>query len=166
MENLLQDLTKTLNKMIEIYEDILLSARDKQKHIISGDIDKLESVIYQERNLAENIFLLEKRRRYIMQSISHSFGLSEDPLITGELIDKIKDPFKSQIKKLYDIIKDVIMKVQEVNRSNTSLTKYSLEFINNFIKTICSESLDDTTYKQSGKMKEPELDRMLFEVSA
>ncbi len=74
MENLLQNLVDTLNKMTIIYKDILQNAQDKRKQIISGDIDKLESVIYRERNLSENILLLEEKRRYIMQSISRSIG--------------------------------------------------------------------------------------------
>ncbi len=56
--------------------------------------------------------------------------------------------------------------MEAINKANTSLTKYSLEYINNLIKSICSETLNDSTYQQSGKLKEPELKRMLFEISA
>ena len=40
-ENLLQNLTETLDKMILTYKDIFLTAQKKQEYIISGDIDKL-----------------------------------------------------------------------------------------------------------------------------
>ena len=166
MENLLQDLAETLGRMVKTYEGVLQTAREKQKHIISGNIDSLETVIYQERNLAEEILLFEKRRRFIMQSISLALGLSERQPTLGEVIGMIKDPHKRELKELYDAIKDIIIKVQDVNKVNTSFSKTSLEFINNFIRTICSESLNDTTYQQSGKIKEPEFERMLFEVNA
>ena len=58
------------------------------------------------------------------------------------------------------------MKVEEINKTNTSLTKYSLEYVNKFIKSICSESLNDSTYQQSGKLKEPVLQTVLFETNA
>ena len=61
LNNLLQNLSETLDKMILTYKDIFVTAQKKQEHIISGDIDKLESVIYQERNLAETILLLEEK---------------------------------------------------------------------------------------------------------
>jgi len=166
LEYLLQNLTETLSSMANVYNDILKTAQDKQKYIISGDIDNLESVIYQERNLAENIILLEKKRRYIMQSINQTLGPGDETPVLGELIEKIRDPYKNKLKEQYDAIKDAIMKVQVINKSNTMLTKHSLKFINNFIRTICSESLNDSTYRQSGERNEPELKEMLIEVSA
>ena len=44
LKNLLQNLSETLGKMILTYKDIFITAQEKQEHIISGDIDKLESV--------------------------------------------------------------------------------------------------------------------------
>ncbi len=166
MENLLQNLVDALSKMTSVYKDILQTAEDKRKHIISGDIDKLESVIYQERNLSENILLLEQKRRYIMQSISRAIGKRDTILTLRELIDQIRDPYKRKLKKQHDAISGVITKVKNVNEINTLLTKYSLEFVNNFIKAICSESLNDSVYQQSGNLRDPELKRLLFEVDA
>ncbi|MFQ5963008.1 MAG: flagellar protein FlgN [Candidatus Scalinduaceae bacterium] len=166
MENLIQNLTETLGEMVKIYKDILQTALEKKKHIFSGDIDKLEAVIYRERNLAENILLLEEKRRYIMQSISQTIGDIHTLPTLREFIEQIREPYKDKLKKQYDEISDVIMKVEDVNRTNTTLTKYSLEFVNNLIKSICSESLNDSVYQQSGKLKGPELKRLLFELSA
>ncbi len=166
MENLLQNLSETLDKMIITYRDILHTAEEKKEQIISGDIDKLESIIYQERNLAERILLAEEKRRYILHSINQSLGNNTDSIKLSDLIGQIREPYKSKLKEQYDVIIEVISKVEAINKINTSLTKYSLEYINNLIKSIGSESLNDSTYQQSGKLKEPELKRMLFEISA
>ena len=166
MEKLLQDLSETLDKMIITYGDILHTAQEKKEQIISGDIDKLESIIYRERNLAERVLLAEQKRRYILHSINQTLENNTDSAKLSDLIAQIKEPYKSKLKEQYDVIIEVISKVETVNKVNTSLTKYSLEYINNLIKSICSESLNDSTYQQSGKLKEPELKRMLFEISA
>ena len=166
MKNLLQNLSETLDKMILTYKDIFIAAQKKQEHIISGDIDKLESVIYQERNLAETILLLEEKRRYILHTINKTLGNNSDSTKLSDLIEQIQEPYKSSVKEQYDIIVEIITKVEEVNKSNTTLTKYSLEYINNLIKSICTESLNDNIYQQSGKLKEPELKRILFEINA
>ncbi len=166
MENLLQNLSETLGMMINTYNNIFRAAQEKKDHIISGDIDKLESVIYQERNLAENILLLEEKRRYILHSINQSLGNNNKSTKLGELIEQIRDPYKSTLKEQYDIIVERIMKVDEINKTNASLTKYSLEYVNKFIKSICSESLNDSTYQQSGKLKEPVIQTVLFETNA
>ena len=166
MKNLLQNLSETLEKMILTYKDIFIAAQNKQEHIISGDIDQLESVIYQERNLAETIVLLEEKRRYILQTINKTLGNGSNSTKLTDLIEQIKEPFKSQVKDQYDILVEIVTKVEEVNKSNTTLTKYSLEYINNLVKSICTESLNDNTYQQSGKFNEPELHRLMFEASA
>jgi predicted metal-dependent hydrolase len=165
-ENLLQSLSETLDKMILTYKDILLAAQKKQEHIISGDIDKLESVIYQERNLAETILLLEEKRRYILRSTNQTLKNTNNSTKLSVLIEQIQEPYKSKLKEQYDSIVEIITKVEGVNKTNTTLTKYSLEYVNNLIKSICSESLNDNTYQQSGKLKEPELKRILLEIDA
>lgn len=152
--------------MTVIYKDILQTAQEKQKHIIAGDIDKLESIIYQERNLAENVLLMEEKRRYIMQSINQTIGNPDFPPSLRELIEQLRDPHRSELQKQYAAISEVIKDVENVNKVNTSLTKYSLEFVNNFIKAICTETISDSIYQQSGKLKDPELKRILFEASA
>jgi len=166
MKNLLQNLSETLDKMILTYKDIFIAAQSKQEHIISGDIDKLEIAIYQERNLAETIVLLEEKRRYILQTIYKELGFDSDSTKLSDLIEQLKDPYKSRVKEQYDTIIEIVTQVEEVNKSNTTLTKYSLEYINNLVKSICTESLNDNTYQQSGKFSEPELHRIMFEVSA
>jgi predicted metal-dependent hydrolase len=166
VNNLLQNLSETLDKMILTYKDIFLAAQEKQEYIISGDIDKLESIIYQERNLAETIILLEDKRRYILHSINQTLGNNSNSTKLSVLIEKIREPYKSKLKEQYDIIIEIITKVEGVNKNNTMLTKYSLEYINNLIKSVCSQSLNDNTYQQSGKLKEPELKRILFEINA
>ncbi len=166
MENLLQDLSETLDKMIITYRGILHTAQEKKEQIISGDVDKLESIIYRERNLAESVLLIEEKRRYILHSINQTLGNNTDSIKLSDLIEQIREPYKSKLKEQYDDIIEVISEVESVNTINTSLTKYSLEYINNLIKSICSESLNDSTYQQSGKLKEPELKRMLFEINA
>ena len=166
MENLLNNLSETLDKMVITYKDILQTAQEKKEHIISGDIDKLESIIYQERNLAESILLLEEKRRYILNSINQSLGNNSNSAKLSELIEQIREPYKSKLREQYDVILEIITKVEEINKVNTSLTKYSLEYINILIRSICSESLNDSTYQQSGKFNEPELKRMLLEIDA
>jgi FlgN protein. len=152
--------------MVITYKDILQTAQVKKEHIISGDIDKLESIIYQERNLAESILLLEEKRRYILNSINQSLGNNSNSAKLSELIEQIREPYKSKLREQYDVILEIITKVEAINKVNTSLTKYSLEYINNLIRSICSESLNDSTYQQSGKFNEPELKRMLLEIDA
>ncbi|MBC8548882.1 MAG: flagellar protein FlgN [Candidatus Brocadiales bacterium] len=166
LKNLLQNLSETLDKMILTYKDIFLTAQKKKEYIISGDIDKLESVIYQERNLAETILLVEEKRRHVLRSINKALGDHSDSTKLSNLIEQIQEPYKSRLKEQFDIIVEIVAKVEEVNKSNTMLTKYSLEYINNLIKSICTESLNDSTYQQSGKLKEPELHRLMFEINA
>ncbi len=165
MENLLQNLSETLGIMIKTYNDIFQAAQEKKDYIISGDIDKLESIIYLERNLAENILLLEEKRRYILRSINQSLGNNNNSTKLGELIEQIRDPYKSKLKEQYNNIVEIIMRVEEINKTNTSLTKYSLEYVNKFIKSICSESLNDSVYQQSGKLKEPVPHTVIFEAN-
>ncbi|GAX59812.1 adenosylmethionine-8-amino-7-oxononanoate aminotransferase [Candidatus Scalindua japonica] len=166
LENLLENLSETLDRMVLLYNEIFLTAQKKQEYIISGDIDKLESTIYQERNQAETILLLEEKRRYLLRSINQTIGSNNNSIKLSVLIEQLREPYKSKFKEQFDTIVEIVIKVEGINKTNTTLTKHSLEYINNLIKYICTESLNDNTYQQTGKLKEPELNRILFEINA
>ena len=166
MEELLENLYDTIDRMTAVYKEILQAAEEKQKHIISGDIEKLESAIFRERNLAESIVLLEEKRRYIMVSITRKIGRCDTSLSLQKLGEHIQDPFRSKLEMKRETILEVALKVQEVNNVNTSLTRYSLEYVNSLIKSLCSEPLDNTIYQQTGKVREGDLKRIVFETSA
>ncbi len=166
MQELLENLYDTLDQMISVYKQIEQTAQEKQGYIISGDIDKLESVIFRERNLAESLVLLEEKRRYVTQSVGLKIGQREDPLSLQVLIDHMQDPYRSELQGRRDSLYEITRKVREVNSVNTSLTRYSLEYVNTLIKSLCSEPLDNTIYQQSGKVKEDDLERIVFEVNA
>ena len=101
-----------------------------------------------------------------MRSANQTLGIKTDSTKLSDLIELIEDPYKSKLNDRYNILVEIITKVEEVNKSNTTLTKYSLEYINNLIKSVCTESLNDNTYQQSGKFNQPDLHRLMFEVSA
>ena len=166
MKELLENLYDTLDRMTAVYKEILQAAEEKQGYIISGDIEKLESVIFRERNLAESIVLMEEKRRYIMASITRQSGRGETALSLQKLGEHIQDPFRSKLEMKRERILEVAQKVQEVNNVNTSLTRYSLEYVNSLIKSLCSEPLDNTIYQQTGKVREGDLKRIVFETSA
>lgn len=166
MDELLENLFDTLDKMTAVYQEILHAAEEKQGHIISGDIDKLESVIFRERNLAESIVLQEEKRRYVMESITQKNGWHDTSLSLQKLADQMHDPFRSKLEMKREMIIKVALKVQEVNNINTSLTRYSLEYVNNLIKSVCAEPLDNTIYQQTGKIKADDLKMIVFEASA
>jgi flagellar biosynthesis/type III secretory pathway chaperone len=149
-----------------IYKQIEQTAIEKQGYIISGDLEKLESVIFRERNLAESLVLLEEKRRYITQSIGQEIGQDKDSLSLQRLIELTQDPYRSRLEKRRDSLFEITRKVREINSVNTSLTRYSLEYVNSLIKSLCSQPLDNTIYQQSGKVREDDLERVVFEVSA
>ncbi|MDR4505550.1 MAG: flagellar protein FlgN [Candidatus Scalindua sp.] len=166
MDELLENLFDTLDRMTAVYKEMLQAAEEKQEHIISGDIDKLEAVIFRERNMAERIVLLEQKRRYVMESLAQQSGRRDTSSSLQRLAEQIEYPFRSKLEMKRETIIAAALKVQEVNNVNTSLTRYSLEYVNSLIKSLCSEPLDNTIYQQTGKVKAGDLKRIVFEASA
>ncbi|MCP5003408.1 MAG: flagellar protein FlgN [Planctomycetes bacterium] len=166
MKDLLENLYDTLYQMAVTYNQILETAEEKQGYIISGDLDSLESVIFLERNLAESLVLLEEKRRYIMQSVCQEIGQCEETLSLQRLIEQLQDPYRSKLQEKRDLLYEITRKVQDISNVNASLSRYSLEYVNGLIKSLCSQPLDNTIYQQSGRVREENLDQVVFEVSA
>ena len=60
MNTLLDELIETFDRLSVVYEELLKIAKSKQHCLISGSIEELETLIYQEKNKTEIVQLLEE----------------------------------------------------------------------------------------------------------
>lgn len=62
MNTLLDKLTETIDRLSIIYDELLETAKTKQCCLISGNIEELEMLLYQEKNQTEIAQLLEEKK--------------------------------------------------------------------------------------------------------
>ena len=162
MNTLLPELIETFERLSVVYDDLLDTAKAKQQYLISGNIEGLETLLYQEKNQAEIAQLLENKRQNILEYFRKEHHI-EDTFTMKSLMNTIDSLHSNKLRALVDRLKQSIKQLQDLNESNATLTHYSLDITEDIVKIFCSSSFQNPIYQHSGKIQGKELPMVLID---
>lgn len=163
MNTLLKELIETFERLSGIYSDLLDTAKAKHEYLISGNIEGLEMLLYQEKNQTEIAALLEKKRQNIVGKYCRECGMRESNITMRSLISKMDTTYGKTLGALVSKLEQSIMQLQSINESNATLTHYSLDITEDIMSIFCSTPIRHTTYQHSGKMQGKEIPMILID---
>ena len=162
MNTLLHELIETFERLSVVYDDLLDTAKAKQQYLISGNIEGLETLLYQEKNQAEIAQLLENKRQNILEYFCKEHHI-KDKFTMKSLMNKMDTLHSNKLSTLVDRLKQSIKQLQDLNETNATLTHYSLNITEDIVKIFCSSSFQNPIYQHSGKMQGNELSMVLID---
>lgn len=163
MNILLKELIETFERLSGVYNDLLDTAKTKHKYLISGNIEGLEMILYQEKNLTEIAGLLEKKRQNIVGKYCRECGIKENNITITTLINKMDATHGRALGALVGKLEKSITQLQDINENNATLTHYSLDVTEDIMRIFCSSPIQYATYQHSGKMLEKEIPMVLID---
>ena len=163
MNKLLHELIETFERLTVVYEELLNTAKTKQQYLISGNIEGLETLLYQEKNQTEIALLLENKRQNILERYRQECDITETKITINSLINKMDILYSKRLNALIDELEQSIKQLQNINETNAILTHYSLDITEDIMKIFCSSSIQNSTYQQSGKVQGNELPMVLID---
>jgi len=163
MNKLLHALIETFERLTVVYDGMLDTAKTKQQYLISGNIEGLETLLYQEKNQTEIAMLLENKRRDILERYCLECDVKENKITIHSLINGMDTLHGKKLNMLIDRLKQSLKQLQDLNETNATLTRYSLDVTDDIMKIFCSSSFQNSTYQQSGKVQGNELSMVLID---
>lgn len=163
MNKLLHELTETLDRLSIVYDELLETAKTKQRCLISGNIEELEMLLYQEKNQAEIAQLLEEKRKNIVSKYCKQYHTEEKNITVKSLMNKMDNVHREKIGNLLDKLTQSIKHLREINQTNATLTHYSLEITEDIMKIFCPPAFQYPIYQHTGKIKENMLPRVFID---
>ena len=163
MNKLLKELIETFERLSVVYDDLLDTAKTKQQYLISGNIEGLKTLLYQEKNQTEIAILLENKRQNLLESYCLECDVKENKITIHSLINGMDTLHGNKLNMLIDRLKQSIKQIQDLNETNAILTRYSLDVTDDIMKIFCSSSFQNSTYQQSGKVQRNELSMVLID---
>lgn len=159
---LIDEFIETLERLLTVYSELFETAKEKQRHIISGNIEGLETLLYQEKNQTEIAQLLEEKRQNIIERYSKEHDI-QNTITIHSLMNRIDHSYRGKISTLIDKLASVIKQLQDLNEINASLTHYSLEITEDILKMFCPPSFQYPVYQHTGKLLGSGLSRVLID---
>ncbi|MBE7548880.1 putative flagella synthesis protein FlgN [Candidatus Kuenenia stuttgartiensis] len=163
IDALLTELTGTLERLSVVYGELVEIAKTKHACLISCNIEELETLIYAERNKAELAQLLEEKRQRIIRRYCEKQGLKVREISMSKMMDKREELHGNTWRTLVDTLTKSMVELQRLNEMNTALTHHSLEITEDIIDIFCPPVFKHSVYKNTGKMKEKEVSRVLVD---
>lgn len=163
MNILLNELIETLERLSVVYDELLETAKAKRQYLISGNMEGLEMLLYQEKNQTEIALLLEKKRQNILNSYCNEYSIKDNKITMKSLINGMDTLYGNKLDNLLDRLKKSIKQLQDSNKTNATLTHYSLDITEDIMKIFCSPSFQNHIYQHSGKIQGNELPMVLVD---
>lgn len=160
---LLNEVIETFERLSAVYDELLETAKAKQRHLVSGNIEGLETLLYQERNQIEIAQLLEEKRRNVLDRYCKEYDLLGDKITMKSLVNGMGNVHSEKIGALLNRLTQTIKQLQDVNETNATLTHYSLEITEGILKIFYPSDFQYPIYQHTGKIQGSELSRVLID---
>lgn len=156
------ELLTVLNKMLTIYQAILLLSQQKKEILLVAKAKELEKVTQQEEILIVQAGKLEELRGKLVIAIMAGYGIT-DGEVSLEDLKKIAEPTVVKELDAFGVeFGRVMSEITELNKLNSELVKQALGFINYNIN-ILSQTVVGPTYAQKGHSESSSNQRKIFD---
>lgn len=135
-------------KHTELYE----LTCDEYMHLLSSDLEKLDEVTEDKKNLLMVINGLEEHRQDITSQVSTLLGI-ENPKKLSVLLEKLKEEqessFCEQVERLNLILLDIVSKIQDQNKKNQVFLNKAIHSLSELKRSFTGKS-NYKTYSSNG----------------
>lgn len=163
MDTLLKELMLTFERLVIVYNKLLETAKARRSYLMSGNIEGLEMLLYQEKNLVELAQLLEEKRLHVLRNYGELCGVEGKTIRMSYLVERMDVASGQKLRGLVENLTTTIKELQELNKTNVTLTQYSLEITEDLMKIFCPNAFQNSLYQPSGKIRGSELTRVLID---
>ena len=153
MEAILEELTAIIAREIEAFDKLLKTLHDKQRAIVEGEIDRLNSSVEKEGELASETKALEVERIDRSRRLAKELSMENLNPKLSEIIERVEKKYAQRLRGQRDLLKSLIGKVQTLNQNNQFLLNYSLNYIEKSMEILLTGNKQANIYRKDGKVE-------------
>lgn len=155
MENLLNPLLKSLQRLLGLHRQLLDCVRAEKEAFRDANLKAIQEGTYAKEALIESIKGVEHERLKVMAVISQQLKKPLKDLTLPKLIIEVqgKSPaLAEQLRTAYNALTVIIQRISEQNRYNHGLIEQSLMHLNHMKRNVLGESAPrSNTYSAQGQ---------------
>lgn len=138
MAGLIDELVTTLNEMNDLYEQLIISGKEKKECIIKNNIEKLQKINELETETVGKTLKLDKKREELFSDIAFVLNKNQNDMTLEKLIEYIdKQQEVESVRNARDKAQALLKELKQLNESNGVLINESLnqaEFSMNLLR--------------------------------
>jgi flagellar biosynthesis/type III secretory pathway chaperone len=147
-------INEVLGKECEVYEDILELSKSKKDAIMNGKISDLEKILAIEQTLLVKAGRMRNQREALTEHLAEERGIDKQNVNISALLDVTNEQEAAELDSTRKKFLDVLSRLDDSNKLNSTLIEHSLEYINFSINLLNFAGVGSEGYGKSGRVKE------------
>ncbi len=153
MKEIIEKLSESMEKEINLYSDILKLVRKERDILVSNRELELENNLKEQNELILIALQGEKNRLAITGEIAKRMGIESNESVTvSNILKNIEGDQKHRLKQTRDSLGKLIVKIGEINNNNIFLIEQSSKNVKHFLDLILTNN-SVSVYLKNGKIK-------------
>ncbi|MEY8752155.1 flagellar protein FlgN [Alkalicoccobacillus gibsonii] len=126
---LIQELTRRLQDLIDLHQQLLFIAEKKKESLIKQDIKTLQAAVQDESKIVRRIQLSEDNRVKAVKALLHSLHLSPVEDTLSYVLEHVNGEERALLTKLTHKLADTLSTIKMVNDQNQQLIQDALQYV-------------------------------------
>src|SRR5699024_7974874 len=118
-----------MDRLIELYQTLLEGAMQKTEILKEGSIDKLQTLLVQERKTVQALEQPEKKRQHAVKKWFSYRNITVHPTVTGMLEQITNETEKKDLEAKAIALIEVITRLKKQEHLNQELLRQSMQFV-------------------------------------
>ena len=163
---LIGELIEVINEEIRAFHKLLASLREEQKVIVEDDLEGIEQIVAEQRQLAICAHQLETRRIQLVEALVARLDLEPDNVSLGRLVEAVEGPHGEELAHMREQLLQLNARIRITSENNAFLIRQSLRYTERCLDIITGQEVERGVYGQFGKNRRGSGERSVLNQTA
>ncbi|MFZ3045094.1 MAG: flagellar protein FlgN [Desulfatirhabdiaceae bacterium] len=166
MNNLLNELTITLDELVGRCQDLLETVTSEKQALLKVSIDDLYAIRKKKENLIQEIQTIDVRRFRLLSGLAIMFKVDPKNLTISRLSELVVEPYTEKLFRLSVTLSNLLKSIQLINKANQSLLNHSISFVRSAVGFLSHLLASPPVYYRTGKVSSEDISGRLLSGAA
>ena len=149
-ENPVKNLVEVFNDEIRLFNRLLDLLSAEQTALLEDDLEAIEGVVVEKRQVAEEATRLELARRQAVEDVSQRLDMGPGDTSLGRIIEAMDSGTGEELNGMRQMLVDLNTRIRQANESNAFLIRQSRRYTDRCLNILTGRSDDRNRYGKSG----------------
>ena len=160
------ELIAVINEEVRTFHQLLISLQQEQRVIIEDDLEGIEEIVAEQRQLAVYAHQIETRRIQLVNELALCLDLQPDNVSLSRLVEVLEGPHSEELANMRGQLLELNSQIRATSENNAFLIRQSLRYTDRCLDILTGQQVERRVYGQFGKAKRSAGERSLLNQTA
>ncbi|MBI5416521.1 flagellar protein FlgN [Candidatus Poribacteria bacterium] len=140
MTSLWDNFNTILEQEIFLYKKLVEMLKNQKNHITNGAIEGIKEATKEENTLVLKLKIIAETRWRLSKKLFSQYGIDSKSGTLSKLIELAEEPYSSMLQEKINILKEIVVNLEQLNMGNFVFFMYSLQYIQSAIQLLTNRN--------------------------